>query len=417
MGVNKRERLTRTRIAEIIATGVPGGKSGLIKWDVTPGLGLRLRSSGSATWVFVYRPRGAPRSTAPRTLSIGKWPDVSIDQARAAAAKHSGERALGADPAKELIEARTRARWTVATALDRHETDLARRKYKNIKTAMSSLRRGLSPLLSREVMDLTRKDIVDRIVALESAGKPGAAADLRKHARVFLDRCVEWGLCPANPLAGLRRARQTNAEKLDGEERGRALDDAEIIAVWNAAADMGAFGGLVRLGLLTAMRRGELGGVRWRDIHEDRIVIEARRAKTATRHEIPLTRLMREILAAQPRGTGDIVFPSARRLEPTSISGWTQLVSSLVEASGVEMTLHDLRRTCRTLMSRCGISGPDAELSIGHAPAALVKIYNKDGSWPVRVAAFEAVSAHLGSLFSPVGASKVIDLVKEAGQK
>lgn len=414
-----REKLTKTKVAELVKAGVPPKKDGTAKeshtfWDTTPHLGLRVRRSGTATWVYVARPVGAPRGVSPVPLKIGDWDALTVEQARTAAAKYEGERALGRDPAKERADTRMRARWTVGSALDRHEGDLKRRKYKNLKTAMSSLRRGLSPLAAREVADLTRKDIVDRVAALEAAGKPGAAADLRKHSRVFLDRCVEWGLLGANPLAGLRRARQTNAERLDVEERGRALDDAEIVAVWNAAESMGAFGGLVRLGLLTGMRRGELAGLRWQDVREDRLVVEARRAKTAKRHEIPLTQPMRDVLAAQPRGTGDVVFPSSRRVEPTPMSGWTQLVAGLVEASGVELTLHDLRRTCRTLMSRCGVSEPDAELAIGHAPAALVRIYNKDTAWTARVAAFEAVAKHVSALVGPVEPSKVVPMARVA---
>ena len=47
------------------------------------------------------------------------------------------------------------------------------------------------------------------------------------------------------------------------------------------------------------MRRGELSGLRWDDIKADRIVLDARHTKTGVDHEIPLTGLMREVLATQ----------------------------------------------------------------------------------------------------------------------
>lgn len=408
------EKLTRSRIATAIASGVPEGKGHLILWDATTGLGLRLRPGGSASWIYVYRPKGAARKQSSRTLTIGRYPSVSIEHARMAAAKYAGERAIGADPAKERTEARMRARWTVAAALDRYEGELRRRNYKNIKTAMSSLRRGLSLLSAREIADLTRKDIVDRIAGLEAAGLPGAAGDLRKHARSFLDRAVDWGFLRANPLAGLRRPRKTNSEKLNEAERGRALDDMEIVAVWVAAGSLGAFGGLVRLGLLTGMRRKELAELRWSDVYADRIVLVPKQTKTATRHEIPLTNLMSSVLAAQPRGTADIIFSSSRRIEPTPMSGWTQLVNRLVSSSGVKMTLHDLRRTCRTLMSRCGIPKDDGELAIGHVQQALVRTYNKDTAWSARVAAFAAVSKHISTLLEPLDTSGCVPMNRVA---
>ena len=50
--------------------------------------------------------------------------------------------------------------------------------------------------------------------------------------------------------------------------------------MWNSVGAMGAFGGMLRLGLLTGMRRSELAGLRWCDVHDDRIVLEAHGTKT-----------------------------------------------------------------------------------------------------------------------------------------
>ena len=140
--------------------------------------------------------------------------------------------------------------------------------------------------------------------------------------------------------------------------------------MWRAAE--GALGALVKLGLLSGMRRGELADLRWDDILDDRIVLSAAMTKTATTHEIPLTPLMREILKRRPHTISPLVFPSynGRRL-----CGWSEHMARLVPRAGVgPWTLHDLRRTCRTLMSRCGVPEPAAELAIGHVKATLVAI-------------------------------------------
>ena len=108
---------------------------------------------------------------------------------------------------------------------------------------------------------------------------------------------------------------------------GRSTD-GEIQSVWQAAGGLGSFGGLVQFALLTAMRRGELSGLRWSDIKYDRIVLEAQHTKTGSAHEVPLTDLMREVLARQPRTSAKFVFPSSRT--STRISGWTKLVNRLV---------------------------------------------------------------------------------------
>jgi site-specific recombinase XerC len=128
----------------------------------------------------------------------------------------------------------------LARALDDYERTLERRKIVNAKTVMSTLRRGLAPFAAREIDTLTRADLVGLIEDLENAGKPGAAIDLRSHSRAWLEWAVSRGLAPFNPLAGLRRPRSSRAERLGEENKGKALSDPEIIALWNSAGAMGA---------------------------------------------------------------------------------------------------------------------------------------------------------------------------------
>jgi integrase len=263
---------------------------------------------------------------------------------------------------------------------------------------MSSLRRGLSSFLGKDVKTLTRSDYVDAVHDIEDSGRLGAAQDLRKHARTFAEWCVGRGLTDHNVLAGLRRPRRTRAERLETKEKGRALSDAEIKAVWTAAGRMGAFGNLVQLALLTGLRRGELAGLRRIDVKSDRLVLEAQHTKTGTAHEVPLTDLMRDVLALPPQTSSKLVFPSSRTT--TRISGWTKLVKQLVKISGVDLTMHDTRRTCRTLMSRLGVSEDIAELAIGHQRVDLVARYNKDEAWERRVTAFNILSAHVTNVIN-----------------
>jgi integrase len=312
----------------------------------------------------------------------------------------AGAVALKQDPAAERRNERNRERRVLSKALDEYERAITRRKLVNVATIMSTLRRGLAPLAAREIETLTRIDFVGRIEALEAAGLPGAAADLRKHARSLLEWAVSRGLAPFNALAGLRRPRSSRAERLGEESKGKALSDEEIVALWNSAATLGAFGGMLKLGLLTAMRRSELAGLRWSNVHDDRIVLEAHGTKTGERHEVPLTAAMRAVLTAQPKSASTLVFPSLRG--GGRMSGWTKLVGSAVRVSSVEFKLHDLRRTARTLMSRCGVPEDIAELAIGHVRKGLVATYNKDNGWKDRVCAFERVSAHIADLVSGV---------------
>jgi integrase len=293
----------------------------------------------------------------------------------------------------------------------------------NIKTALSSLRRGLKARMAADIPDLSRNDFVTAIGELTKIGKRGAAADLRKFSRTFCEWTVEQGLAKFNPMAGLRAPSRTRHQRLqDAEEKGKALTDAELVAVWRAAqalqdragrgeAVAGTFGGLVQLALLTGMRRGELSQLQRdrhiltgeraidnRGIDGERVHLPRAVTKTTADHNVPLTPLMRVVIAAQPRGTSPLLFPS--RITGGPLKGWTKLMAALKDASGVDVELHDLRRTTRTLMSRLGVAEDIAELAIGHQRADLVSRYNKDQAWQARGDAFKKVSAHISAVLA-----------------
>ena len=151
--------------------------------------------------------------------------------------------------------------------------------------------------------------------------------------------------------------------------------------------------------LLTGARRGELAELRWIDITVDRLVIPEARTKMGRTHEVALTPMMREILAAQPRSTrSSLVFPS--EVTGSAITGWSERMAQLVKATGVRFTMHDLRRSVRTNFSRLGVDDAVAESGIGHVRRGLDGIYNKDFMWERRVEAFERLSNHIGRLLA-----------------
>ena len=344
-------------------------------------------------------------------VRIGVWPTISLNDARKAARDLAGQVARGSDPAAKRQAERAKSESTLGTLLAAdgpYQRELQRRGIVNRKVVLSGLNRGLHRLRSKDVADLTRQNFVTAINLIEADGRPGAAQDLRKFSRTFLEWCVSSGRAHSNVLAGLRQPRRSRAERLKAASNGgRALSDDEICTLWQSAGGFGSFGGLVRLALLTGLRRGELAQLqRRRDVRSDRLMVQPEHAKSGAQHEVPLTALMRTVIAGE--SVAKLLFPSA--VTGGRIQGWTKLVTRLQRASGVNFTMHDLRRTARTLMSRLDVAEDIAELAIGHVRVDLIARYNRDQAWDARRNAFAKVSNHVAALIDqPTGKSATIE--------
>ena len=64
------------------------------------------------------------------------------------------------------------------------------------------------------------------------------------------------------------RGMKLDKRKPDQRQRDRVLDNNEIRLVWKATDDMGSFGALVKLALLTGQRREKLATMQWDDIQD-----------------------------------------------------------------------------------------------------------------------------------------------------
>jgi integrase len=255
--------ITTAAVEKFIKAGVPEGKPH-VTLRSGDGLCLRVLPTGAASWQFVYRLKGGGRRVPQRTVTIGAWPAIGVKTATEEARRLAGEVASGRDPRAQIREARRRERAVVSVALDDYEAWIKGRGLRKVGAMMSSLRRGLEHLLRRDLAELDRTTLIDAIERIERTGRIGAARDFRKHLRSFLNRQLSLGAIAIDPLAGYRMPAATKDDILEAEERGKALDEHEIVAIWKAADAIGGhFGGLLKMGLLTGLRRGELAALRW----------------------------------------------------------------------------------------------------------------------------------------------------------
>ena len=256
--------------------------------------------------------------------------------------------------------------------------------------------------MQRDLAELDRVVLIDAIERIERSGRAGAARDFRKHLRTFINRQLSLGVIAIDPLAGYRLPAPTKDDVIEAEEHGKSLDEAEILAVWRAASNIGGpFGGLVQMGLLTGLRRGELAALRWDWIDREglRITVPGKVMKSGREHAVPITNMIAKLLDETPDRGGGLVFPSEKRLGgATPMSGWSKLLTRLRLESGVAgVGLHDLRRTYRSTLADLGVREEIAEAMIAHLRSDLVSRYNRAELWAQRRAAAGVFDAWLSA--------------------
>jgi integrase len=308
--------------------------------DDLPGFGLRLRRGGSRVWVYQFK-IGARH----RRLTLGSATAVPLAQARKIAAELHAKVRLGRDPAGEKAEGRTRAAETLAVVL---QTYLAHKRaslkpgsYKGVER---HLLRHCKPLHGLQLTKIDRRAVAGRIAAV--AAKSGAVEANRVSSSLaaFFAWCLREGLVDTNPAAGGNRAPE--------QSRTRVLNDDELKAIWNATEGNDDYAAIVRLLIITGARANEIGGLRWSEIIDGRIVLLAARTKNAREHEIPLAPVARTLLDARARRADrDFVFG---RRQDRPFTGWSICKDTLdarLSSAVRHWTHHDLRRSMATRMA------------------------------------------------------------------
>jgi integrase len=205
-------------------------------------------------------------------------------------------------------------------------------------------------------------------------------------------------------VRGMRRDKRQPSERA----RSRILSDPEIAALWQATETPSPFSGLCRLLLLTASRLAKVVDMKHGDIDGDgvwTIRTEAREKSNAGSLKLPAIAL--DIIAAQPRFEGVehvIVNAGGSGPLPHFQGSKRSLDKAMKVVLGYEperWTLHDLRRTARSLMARAGVADRVAEMVLGHTIKGVERTYLRYRYDPEKAQALEALSLLIDRIVNP----------------
>jgi integrase len=330
--------------------------------DNPRGFGVRVSPGGAKTFVVVY---GAARER----ITVGRYPIITLSQARAEAKRLLAERTLGAKRPRHIRFETALTEFAVQHCDRRNRPSTA----KETKRVLN--KHFLPPFRRTYLEEITDAQVGKIVESLSYA--PSAANHAFTAARTFF----RWVAKPPrryisySPMSGM-------SLPFKPARRIRVLTDRELVAVWRAAeARTDDYGIIVRLLILTGQRRGEIASMHTAYIEGDLVTLPAELSKNHHEHTYPLCRLGQSLLPSR----NGLLFPA--RARGTPLNHWSDCKEELDAACPIaSWQLRDLRRTFATKVASLRVPPHIVErllnhrlgtLQAGGEISAVAEVYNR----------------------------------------
>jgi len=371
-------------------------------WDTqVVGLGLRVSLGGRKAWTVLYRHAGRLRR-----MTLGPHPKIGLADARQLAKTTLLEAARGADPAREKQEQRAAETFgeLAELYLDKH----ARAVKRTWKEDERIIEKELLPRWKNvKATEIRRKDVAALLDAIAARKAPVMANRTKALVSKIFNFGIRRGIAEMNPALHV-------ANPGKEEQRDRILTDGEIRAIWKTLDTKKPWiAAVIRLGLLTAQRRGEILGMGWAelDLEQGWWMLPAGRTKNGLAHRIALGPKALEILRALESDEGHdpvYVFPSPRE---GHIRNLQKVMPTIRKESKVAFRYHDLRRTAASLMTGIGISRLVVGKILNHVERGITAVYDRHSYDADKRDASFRWEAHLTGILSAKKSAKDSNVV------
>ena len=405
------------------------------------GLQLRVTSSGIKTLSVRRRAKGGEVER----VTLGRYPEMTIEQARRQASEINAAVEGGANPAQ--VKRAHKGEMTFGELYMEFLTRHAKIRKRSWADDEQRYRQYLEhPLGRKKLSAIDRQTIAALHASITRNGHPTVANRVLALVSSIYGRGIEWGLVENNPARGIRR----NPE----QSRDRFLLAQELPRFFSALAEEPnpTVRDFFLLSLLTGARRANVLAMRWAEIDPDEAVWRIPDTKNGTPQNVPLPPEALEILGTR-KAENDrdkarrsaFVFPgsgaSGHLEEPKK--GWQRIfdrdelgeLTRRIQEAGGEFTpmvdeagniieslqallerarttaaaleidttaariphlrIHDLRRTLGSWQAKTGASLAIIGKSLNHKSVQTTAIYARLDLDPVRDSVARATTAML----------------------
>ena len=404
-----------------------------------PGLQIRVTARGVKTFSYYRRLKGR----APVRLSLGRFPEVTVEQVRKRSSVLNAEIEAGGDPA--AIKRAYRGSPTFAQAF---ETYIEKKRNRQRKAIGDSTKRDYRDLvrlhlssISDHKLSQVTKDKVRELHEVISKRSPAQADKvLAVISAVFNFAISRNSYSGANPATGVL--------KNPAAERDRIVRLDELPFLLDAL-DRSALSDFFWVSLLTGARRSNVQSMSWKDVSLEEAEWRIPMTKNGSPQTVHLIAKLVEILTLRKGKLGTdegFVFPgvgksghlkepktswatmirrasfyrliqkmhkeqvldgeehaAARKMSDESLTKAEAKYHSIAQSRKIDpqnyviddLRIHDLRRTFGSWLGMSGSSLPIIGKSLGHKSVAATKIYTRLELDPLRKSVDTGTSAML----------------------
>ena len=369
--------------------------------DIKSGVLVRATQGGAVSFSFRYR-----TGEARRRIVIGRFPAVSLADARAAAGRIREAVRNGGDPQAERRERHT---LTFDALADLYIERYAKQQKASWRADEGFLGHVRGEWGRRDAASITRQDAA-RLVFDIAAKTPVSANRTRSVLLKMYGWAVDSALLDNNPISGTKKPHR------EGKGKSRILRDDEIRVLWRALDSTTRGAGTVaalKTILLLGQRPGEVSGMAVDELHDLENpttalwTIPAHRMKARKLHLVPLPPLAAAIITteierqARPEFVFTSRFSKGSNLSRSALSAsLAELIDEIDDAVGGSLkkdkpTPHDLRRSAISGMSRLGVSRDDRMAVAAHSHGDVHEVYDHYDRLAEKRAALEVWELHL----------------------
>ena len=361
----------------------------------TRGLAIGISHTGARSFVVYRKVLGKPER-----ITLGRYPDLTIEQARGKAASINSAIAHGENPADKRRQDRREMTFgqLFTEYLQRH-AKLNKRTWDEDEALFN---RHLGKLASLKLSAITRAQVAS-VHSHIGAEHPRTANKVLALVSSIFGRAAEWGLWDkSNPAKSIKKFKERSRE--------RFLQSDELPRFFQAVAEEpnGAIRDYVLLSLLTGARRSNVLAMRWEAISFGRGEWRIPETKNGTPQVVTLSPEALAILAnRKPAEATGYVFPGPGKTghleEPRK--GWERI---LARAGIEDLRIHDLRRTLGSWQAKTGASLSIIGKSLNHLSPNTTAIYARLDLDPVR----ESVERATNAMLAAAGLKPAAEVVK-----